>query len=225
MCKNKKSIFLALIFTLMSFNLYAGTKEYIVGSGSEFKFSGSQGEKVSLSIYITESSFTKLGVEYFLASEGLLGVQAWQQFIMGIGSNGLTLEQGYVQTPDMKVPEIMTKDFQMNNKNGVQVEDFFFSKESEIEKYKIGMETVEVPAGRILSTHYRKKRDKQTVDFWISDKAGSIGLVKLVSTGSAEHDYKIELSSLLTNVKPKIVPKLAVPLTDKGRMFIGKPAK
>ncbi len=212
-------------FIALSFSLTAGTKEYIVGSGSEFKFSGANGEKVGLSIYITESSFTKLGVEYFLSTGGLLGVQAWQQFIMGINPSGLTLEQGYIQTPDMKAPEIMTKDFQMNNQNGVQVEDFFFKKESDIEKYKIGMETVEVPAGSILCTHYRKKRSNQVVDFWISDKAGAIGLVKLVSSGSPDQTYSIELSSLLTNVKAKINPQIAVPLTEKGKMFIGKSGK
>ncbi len=220
-----RKILIICLFLFSSFTLHAGTKEYVVGSGSEFKFSGAKGEKVDLSIYITESSFTKLGVEYFLSSGGLLGVQAWQQFIMGINTNGMTLEQGYVQTPDMKVPEIMTKDFQMNNQNGVQVEDFFIRKESDIEKYKVGMETVEVPAGRILCTHYKKKRADQVVDFWISDKAGAIGLVKLVSVGTVDQSYTIELSSLLSNVKAKINPQVAVPLTDKGRMFIGKPSK
>lgn len=216
---------LIILFLILSFNLQAGTKEYIVGAGSEFKFTGDNGEKVSLSIYITESSFTKLGVEYFMSSGGFMGVQAWQQFILGISDNGLNMQEGYVLSAEMKAPEIMTKEFRENNQNGVQVEDFFFTKEADIEKFKIGVEKIEVPAGSITSTHYRKKRADQTVDFWISDKAGAIGLVKLVSAGGKTQNYKIELQSLITNVKPKIDPKKAVPLTEKGEMFITKKEK
>lgn len=121
----------------------------------------------------------------------------------------------------------MTKAFRENNENGVQVEDFFFSKQADIDKYRIGIESIEVPAGTILSTHYQKKKDEQTVDFWIADKAGAIGLVKLISKGSKDknHNYTIELMSLLKNVKTKINPKIAVPLTKKGEMFLGKGAK
>jgi len=99
-----------------------------------------------------------------------------------------------------------------------------FSDEAQLDKFKVGLESVEVPAGKILCSHYRKARGDQTVDFWISDKAGAIGLVKLTSKGvnNKDHDFKLELLSLLKNVKPKINPKEAVPLTDKGRMFIGK---
>lgn len=213
-----------VLFILMSSSLLAQTKEFTVGSGSEFKFNGEKGESINLSIYITESSFTKLGLEYFFSTGGLLGVEVWQQYILGITDKGLSLEQGYIQSPDMKKAEIMTKEFRENNENGVKVEDFFFAKEVEIEKYKIGIETLEVPAGSILTTHYQKKRAEQTVDFWISDKAGTIGLVKLVSKGLKDknQNYKIELQSLLKNVKAKINPKEAVPLSDKGKMFLGK---
>lgn len=214
-----------LLFFVLSINLHAGTKEYIVGAGSEFKFTGDSGEKVALSIYITESSFTKLGVEYFMSSGGFMGVQAWQQFILGINDSGLNMQEGYVLSAEMKAPEIMTKEFRENNQNGVQVEDFFFTKESDIEKFKIGVERIEVPAGSITSTHYRKKRADQTVDFWISDKAGAIGLVKLESKGGKTQNYKIELQSLITNVKPKIDPRIAVPLTEKGEKFITKKAE
>ena len=212
---------------LFSINIYAGTKEYVVGTGSEFQLTAENEAKVTLSIYVTESSFTKLGIEYFFSTGGFLGVQAWQQYILGITSQGLSLEEGYIQSPEMKNPEIMTKAFRENNENGVQVEDFFFSKQADIDKYRIGIESIEVPAGTILSTHYQKKKDEQTVDFWIADKAGAIGLVKLISKGSKDknHNYTIELISLLKNVKTKINPKNAVPLTEKGKMFLGKGAK
>ena len=214
-----------LIGLLISTSMSAGTKEYLVGSGSEFKFQGDQGENIKLSIYFTESSFTKLGVEYFFSTGGFLGVEAWQQYILGITDKGMSLEEGYLQSPEMKKPEIMTREFRENNDNGVKVEDFFFTKEADIEKFKLGMETIEVPAGSLLSSHYQKVRDKQVIDFWISDKAGAIGLVKLVSKGSKNQNYKIELLSLLKNVKAKIIPKNAVPLTEKGKAFLGKKEK
>ncbi len=215
--------FLILFFAFVSTSI-AGTKEYIPGTGSQFKFTSENGEKVNLSIYITESSFSKLGVEYFFSTSGIIQTQVWQQFIMGIADSGLSLDNGYVLSSDMKAPEIMTKEFRENNGNGVNVQDFFFSKSSEIEKFKIGTEKVEVPAGSITTTHYQKKRGDQTVDFWISDNAGAIGLVKLISKGkpNTNHNYQIELASLLKNVKPKINPKEAVPLTEKGKMFLGQ---
>jgi hypothetical protein len=217
-------IILAVIVCNLS---WAGTKEYVVGSGSEFKFSGSKGENISLSIYITDSSFTKLGVEYFFTTGGLLATEAWQQFHMGLNSTGLSLEAGFIMSSEMSKPEMMNADFRNNNEGGVKVEDFFFSKLSDIEKYKVGTENIEVPAGNIISTHYQKKREEQVVDFWISDKAGAIGLVKLISKGSANphQNYTLELMSLIKNVKAKINPKEAVPLSDKGRMFLGKSAK
>jgi hypothetical protein len=208
----------------MSTTIFAKTKEYTVGSGSEFRFSGAPGENIRLSIYITESSFTKLGVEYFFSTGGILGQEVWQQFILGSSDKGLILEDGYVQSGDMKFPEMMTKDFRENNENGVKVEDFFFTKLSDIEKFKIGIETLEVPAGTVMATHYQKKRAEQIVDFWISDSAGALGLVKLISQGSKDknQNYKIELLSLIKNVKAKINPKDAHPLSDKGKLFLGK---
>jgi hypothetical protein len=204
---------------------FSGTKEYTVGSGSEFTFNQKNADPVHLFIYFTESSFSKLGIEYYFSSSGLMPVEAWQQFHLSITDTGLSLDQGYVLSKEMSAPEIMTKEFRENNDKGVNVEDFFFSNLSEIEKYKIGTEQIEVPAGKITATHYLKKRDNQIVNFWISDKAGSIGLVKLNSQGDANQTYEIVLVSLLKNVKAKINPKIAVPLSDKGRVFLGKSKK
>jgi hypothetical protein len=215
---------LLVIILILSTKIFAGTKEYIIGSGSSFNFRGADEQNINLSIYITSSSFTKLGVEYFFSTGSLIGIEAWQQYGMSVTDKGLTLDEGYIQSNDMKKPEIMTKDFLYNNDHGVKVDDFFFSKESEIEKYKIGLETIEVPAGTILANHYQKKRDEQIIDFWISDKAGAIGLVKLISKGTKDtnQNYTIELSTLLTRVKAKIDPAMAVPLSEKGKMFLGK---
>jgi hypothetical protein len=217
--------FYILFFLTIITNSFSATKNYTVGSGSEFLFTSAKNEKINLSIYISESSFTQLGVEYFFSTNGsLFNTSVWQQYKLGIKDSGLSLDEGYIQSSNMTKPEIMSADFLKNNPDGVEISDFFFSKESDIEKYKIGLEKIEVPAGSVVTTHYKKSRNGQNIDFWISDSAGAIGLVKLVSTGAKnkDQDYKIELQSLLKNVKAKINPKDAVPLTDKGRLFLGK---
>jgi hypothetical protein len=211
-----------LAFFLFAFSFSSLAVNYVVGEGAEFKMYSEKTEPVFLSIYITESSFTKLGVEYYFAAGGIFGVEVWQQFGLGLQNKTLTLDEGYILSNNMKNAEIMTPEFLKNNKSGVQIEDFFFSSASEIEKYKLGIEKVEVPAGNITCTHYQKTRDDQTVDFWISDKAGALGLVKLISKGKTNKNlnYRIELQSLIKNVKAKINKNRAVPLTEKGRLFL-----
>lgn len=218
-----KYLFTFLLYPLLAI---AGTKEYVVGQGSEFKFYDSKETNVNLSIYVSESSFSKLGIEYYFSTNDLLSTQVFQQYTMGLGAKTLSLDKGYIMSSDMKKPEIMTEEFMHQNDKGVRIDDFFFSKESELEKYKIGMESVEVPAGTVLCSHYKKNRDDQVIDFWISDKAGAIGLVKLVSKSekNPNNNYKIELQGLIKNIKAKINPNEAVPLTDMGRMFLGKPS-
>lgn len=214
-----------LIFALHSFCTLA--VDYTPGSGSEFRMTSARGEKAELSIYITDSTFTRLGVEYFFSAGGLIKTQVWQQFHLGLnGQAPLSLEDGYILSDEMKNPEMMTPDFLKKRNDGVNLEDFFFNKAGDLEKLKIGEEKIEVPAGALTASHFRKKNNGQTVDFWVSDKAGAIGLVKLVSTGTKEsQNYKIELLGLLKNVKPKIRPKDAVPLTDKGKFFLKESAQ
>ena len=110
---------------------------------------------------------------------------------------------------------------------GVQVEDFLFSKREDIEKFFVGNEQVEIPAGSIMTRHYRKTNNGQTVDFWIADKVGPISLVKLESKSKENKNanYKIELASLLRNVKPTIDPKQAIPLTEETAKVLSKTRK
>lgn len=217
-----RSCLISCLLSMMT-SLSSFAAEYTTGSGSEFRMTSKNGDKADLSIYITESSFTRLGVEYFFTSAGnaLLKTQVWQQFHLGLTGSALTLDEGYILSDDMKKAEIMTPDFLKKRNDGVNLEDFFFRKAADLEKLKVGQEQIEVPAGPLSATHFRKSSNGQTVDFWVSDKAGAIGLVKLVSTGKKEsQNYKIELLGLLKNVKPKILPKDAVPLSDKGKLFL-----
>lgn len=217
------------LLALFFFTQIVFSADYVPGSGSAFRMTSDKGASAELSIYITDSSFSRLGVEYFFSTGDFIKTQLWQQFHLALSGvrpgdgHSLTLEDGLILSDDMKRPEVMTKDFLNSKNDGVNLEDFFFKKGAEIEKLKVGVEKIEVPAGSLFASHYRRINNGQTVDFWISDKAGAIGLVKLISKGpKTSQNYTIELLSLLKNVKPKINPSEAVPLTDKGRAFLKK---
>lgn len=213
------------LLLLLSLNLHA--EAFKQGTGSRYKMVSENGTTADLSIYISESSFTKLGVEYFFSTDGIIKSQMWQQFIFKIVDNGpLAIQAGYIKTSEFPKPEALTSEY-LNVNNGVQVNDFIFAKKKELDKFKIKQELVEVPAGEIIATHYRKKRNGQVVDFWITDETKPIGLVKLISKNpkNPDHNYQLELLNLLKNVKPTITPKVAVPLTDKGKSILPKPLK
>ena len=130
----------------------------------------------------------------------------WQQYQFKMkGNSPLEVIDGKILTSKFSKPQKMTNDVFSLNK-GVGVDQFLFSDKSDIEKFKVGQGVIEVPAGKVQATHYRKKRDGQVVDFWISDQVKPIGLVKLISKSSQnpKQNYAIELKSLLVNVKPKI---------------------
>ena len=57
------------LLLLLSLNLYAET--FKQGTGSRYKMVSENGATADLSIYISESSFTQLGVEYFFSTDGI----------------------------------------------------------------------------------------------------------------------------------------------------------
>ncbi len=213
------AVFLTLTIKAATFN---------AGEGAKYSLVMQEGGKADLSIYISESSFSRLGVEYYTSVDaGFAGkIDLWQQFIFGIEPDSpLFVTEGYVKAKDFKKPQKLTSEY-LNVNNGVQVNDFLFSKLEEIQKFKIKDEMVEVPAGRILASLYRKERNGQTVDFWISEKAKPISLIKLVSKGKkVSHNYQIELLELLRGVKKTIEAKEAEPLNEIGKQYIAKPLK
>jgi len=217
--------FFSLFLILFSFNIYA--LDFKPGTGSQFVMS-TGGQKVDLSIYVTERNNTGLGVEMHFGAGGFMLTNMWQQFHFELNGNApLVIKSGYIKTKPNKKPEIMTDGFFKNNDGGVQMQDFLFSKKSEIQRYFKGDEVVELPAGTITAKHYQKKRGDQVVDFWISDKVGPISLVKLVSKSekNKNNNYSIELASLLKNVKASIDPKEAIPLTKDTAEILKKTKK
>jgi hypothetical protein len=209
---NFKLLIIAFIFT--SLNCAAGS--FKKGDGSQFALM-SEGQKVDLNIYVSESRFTNLAIEMHFGVGSIFVSNMWQQFHFQIIDKGpVAIKSGYIKTSKENPAEIMTKEFFQQNE-GVQIQDFLFSKKEQIEKLFIGDELVEIPAGNIMEKHYRRISGGQTVDFWISDKVLPIGLVKLVSVSKEvkKNNYSIELASLLKNVKPTIIPSESIKLTDK----------
>ena len=188
------------------------------GKGAEYLFIDSNKSKVLLDIYVADSSFTQLSVEYFFRDTFGL-TKMWQRFDMEVTGNGpLNIKKGYLQNDSTPKAFIMTDEFLKVNRGGVEVADFVFAKQEQIDGDKIGEEVVETPGGSLFCLHYRKKHHEQTVDFWISDSIKPIGLVKLVSTGKqAAHQYTVELNSLLEKVPAHIDPQQAQILTEKDK--------
>ena len=206
-------LFLVAISPALSFT-------FTKGDGSEFKMK-TKGETVDLSIYIADVSKQNMHVEFYFEHSGVLPVQMWQQFEMHLsGKSAIKVKQGYVKMNSYSPAEIMRPSlFNKVNQNGVQLSDFLFSQQADIDGSFVGDETVEIAAGSIIAKHYQKKNKGQTVDFWIADTVKPIGLVKLISKSEKKpsHNYEIELKSLLKNVQPMIKPKAAVPMTKETR--------
>lgn len=216
------------IFFLLAFAFSAFADSFVVGEGARYgiNFSGDQ-SVVDLSIYIADKKNKDVSVEYhFATTNSLIPIEMYQQFTFDtdIKKNGYVIPRdGYVLTDLGKSPEILTSEYSKVQK-GVQVGDFLFSDKSELDKFKIGVETLEFGGGTLQATHYRKQRDGQVVDFWISESAKPIGLVKLTSKGkTAAQNYELNIKSLLRNVKPAIDKSKAVPLTDATKKLLPKP--
>ncbi len=212
---------------LVSFSLYAQDfqKSFPKGKGSTFKLTMRDSAPIDLSIYVASSTATSANIEYFMNATGsLIPIEMWQQFEIKIVSGKADVVSGYVKTKELKKPEIMPSEY-LQGFDGVKVNDFLFATKAELDKSKISEDEIEIPAGKTKATHYRTINNSQTVDYWISDEAKPIGLVKLVSTSLkvSNQNYKIELKSLMDNVKAAINPTEAGPLTEVGRAFLAKP--
>lgn len=201
---------------------------FTVGSGSKFHLTMKDSPTAELAIYITESSNENIAVEYFFqAMNTFVETKMWQQFHIKVGSDGkINIHKGYVKTTSVPHPEILPDGF-FSQKDGIQLNDFLFAKEETLNKFKVADEKVEVPAGSVTASHYRKTNNGQTIDFWISHEAKPIGLIKLVSIHpkKAINNFSIELIGLLKNVKPTIKPSEAKPISEETEKTLSHPLK
>jgi hypothetical protein len=191
-----------------------------VGDGAQYSVTMNKANPIDLNIYITDKKNEDIGIEYHMSiMNALVQRELWQQFVLKVSkSNGVKVQEGYIYAKELKKPQKMEQKH-FENKKGIKLEQFLFSEKKELDRYKVGVEKLRIPAGNIEATHYQKKENGQTVNFWISDKAKPIGLVKLVSQSQKEktQNYTIELKSLLTGVSATINRKEAIPLDKNGR--------
>jgi len=221
-----KLIVLALLFSLNS-SAESLSQSFPAGQGASYKVRmKKETTPVFLSLYVAGTRVDSVHIEYFLETKSIIPVQMWQQFEIGVNKKGpAEVRKGFVLTKELTTPEIMPPSYLQGASNGIQVNDFLFSDKAQLAKDKIGDEIVEIAAGSTKATHYRKTNNGQTVDYWISDDAKPMGLVMLVSKSdkNENQNYSIELTSLMENVKAKIVPEKAVPLSEKGKGILTKP--
>ncbi len=217
------TLFLGLSVTALAASL---SESFPAGKGSTYKVKMRQdATPIHLSLYVAGTRVDSVHIEYFMETKGIIPVQMWQQFEIGVTPRGAQILKGYVQTKELKDAEIMPPEYLKGAQGGIQVNDFLFADKAQLDKDKVGEETVEIAAGTTKATHYRVSNNGQTVDYWISDDAKPMGLVMLVSKSekSENQNYSLELTSLMENVKAKIQPEKAVPLTDTGKSMLAKP--
>ena len=217
--------FLALLLSTSAFADNLSTS-FPAGKGANYRVKMRQDTTpIDLSIYVAGTRVDSVHIEYFMEAKGIIPVQMWQQFEIGVTKSGAEVRKGYVFTKETPNPEIMPADYLKGAAGGIQVNDFMFADKAQLEKDKVGVEMVEIAAGSTKATHYRVNNNGQTVEYWISDDAKPMGLVMLVSKSpkNENQNYSLELVSLMENVKAKILPEKAVSLTEKGKALLAKP--
>jgi len=201
------------------------SQSFPAGKGSSFKVKMRKDtEPIFLSIFVASTRVDSVNMEYFMETRGLVSVQMWQQFEIGV-TNQSKVKKGFVLTKEMKKPQIMPEEYLGGAAGGIQVNDFLFKDKAQLDKFKVGEETIEIAAGTTRATHYRTTGNGQTVDYWVSAEAKPIGLVLLTSKSEKveSQNYSLELTGLIDNVKAKIIPEEAGPITEEGKRYLARP--
>ncbi len=224
---NKKILFFC--FILFQFNSYAQnlSQSFPAGSGSEFEIKFKQDNtKTNLSIYIAATRTDSVFVEFFIETKDLIPLLLWQQFEIGITTQGSEIRSGYIQGSEFNNPEIIPKNL-IKEESGIPLTDFLFKNDKNQNANFLGDEIVEVAAGSTKAKHFQITKNKQILDYWISDEAKPLGLVMLTSKNPEikEQNYSIQLLNIIENKKAKILPEKAIPLTEKGKSILLKKEK
>ena len=203
---------------------------YKVGNGSTYIMTNKDGTaNNNVSIYITSVERDNLGVEYFIESQNsFLPSSLWQQFNLKKDkvNGGLKITEGYILDAYGKFPETLEKEHLKGQTLGAQTSDFLFSDFATINKHLINKEEVSVPAGKLKTNRYKIESNGQTIEFWIAQDRSPLTLVKLISKGKkSAQNYQLLLATLVKNVKAKIDPSKAKPLSKKMRSALSKTLK
>jgi hypothetical protein len=198
------------------------------GGGSRFKlhFQGSSSD-MHVGLMKVDPATRKVVLEVFAKAD--FTEPMWQQFIVSMKADRPAIEAGYVQVGS-RSPMVLTAQY-LAGTESLDINMFLLT-EAELrdgrQKHiqRIGQEKITTPAGTVTTTKYQMDRPDQKLEFWLSDEARPIGLIRLVSSGKkTEQNYRLELEELLSGLAPKINPAKAVPLTDEVKKKISAPTK
>lgn len=220
------AVFILLVLTApaVAGSLASLAKEQ--GNGSRFKMQV-QGSAYDLQVGLVkvDQGAGLVTVEVFAASQ--LADPLWQQFTLSARGDRLQVEAGYIQMGSRAPMKLQAN--HLAGTGNVEVSLFLLS-EAELRggamggMKRLGQETITIPAGTVACDHYRLERPEQHLEFWISDKASPIGLVRLISAGKKPTDnYRLELEELLSGIAAKIDPGKAVPLSDEMKALLDRP--
>ena len=137
------------------------------------------------------------------------------------------LVDGYLLTGEARAPERIPLDL-LRRLDDLSLSDFVIADRAQLERYKKGVERLTIAASPtpISATRYEQQKGDHTIIYWLSDAVRPIGLVRLESRGEKpQHNYALELTSLLKNVGRKIDPQKAVPLSAEGRAILATPLR
>lgn len=196
--------------------------QYTVGTGNKYLLTVGQ-DLSDVTIFFVESTPQKLTVEIYIESKTdnpSLQVKMWQQFQLGLVNGKVSILKGIMKIPQIGKPQILPNEY-LQGYDGVQMKSFLISSESQLNGKKVTTENVTANGKTFSSTHYRHGENNQQVDFWISDEAKPLGLVKMSSKGGAlGMNYTMEYRGSATGVKSGINPAEAEPLNDMAKAFL-----
>ncbi|MFM8551279.1 MAG: hypothetical protein ACKOCD_03060 [Nitrospiraceae bacterium] len=195
------------------------------GSGSRFTLQ-SQGSTFDLNVGLVkvDAAANRAVIEVYAADQ--FSAPLWQQFTLDVKGTRPAVESGYIQVGN-KAPMTLPKQY-LSGIGNLDVGMFLLSEAdlragSGKDLKSLGQETITIAAGTVTCLHYRVEKDGQTLDFWASDEAKPIGLVRMVSAGKKkEENYQLELQELLSGIAAKIDPSKAGPLSDDMKAILTK---
>lgn len=187
-------------------------KSFPKGKGSRFELKLDGGMKTDVMIYVADSTKSAAAIEMYLSSAAMgMPLELWLLSRFGAKSEKkIELQDMFAWMKGSPAPEKIPAET-VGRSKGLQLTDFMLRDAAALGALRVEKGPIQVPAGTVQATHYRMKQNKNTIDFWISEEAAPLGLVKIDSTG--ENAFSMALVTLLSNVQAKIDPRRAVPMT------------
>lgn len=200
---------------------------WVAGEGSKFSIAmGPVSGEVA--IYVTRVDGPLTSVEmHFAYTSGPASILAasrpemWMQTEYEkpkVEGRPVRIVNGYLLSAGMNAPEHFNP-MSVAESDGLGLVQFLHGSRASLDEGLVGEEKVTTEAGTVSALHYRKVKGDQTLDFWISEAAKPLGLVRLVSRGG-KSEFQMELKSLVKNVAPKIDPRKARPASPQTLQLV-----